>query len=59
LTKELARIGAEIEKVQQKLENPSFVQKVPPAVLEEHQKRLNEWKAKQQQVQNSLEALGS
>ena len=42
LTKELARIDGEIEKVQQKLGNPSFTQKVPPAVLEEHQKRLTD-----------------
>jgi valyl-tRNA synthetase len=58
LTKDLARIDAEIEKVQQKLGNPSFVQKVPPAVLEEHQKRLADWQAKRLQVQNSLSALG-
>ncbi|MHC1767785.1 MAG: valine--tRNA ligase [Verrucomicrobiia bacterium] len=58
LTKELARIKAEIQKVQQKLENPNFVQKVPPAVLEEHQKRLADWKAKYEQVQASLQALG-
>jgi valyl-tRNA synthetase len=58
LTKELAKISAEIAKVEQKLSNPSFVQKVPPAVLEEHQKRLADWKAKEQQVRNSLAALG-
>jgi valyl-tRNA synthetase len=58
LTKELARIAAEIEKVQQKLNNPSFVQKVPPAVLEEHQKRLADWQAKQQQIRTALENLG-
>jgi valyl-tRNA synthetase len=58
LGKELARIAIEIEKVQQKLNNPSFVQKVPPSVLEEHQKRLADWQAKEQQVRNSLEGLG-
>jgi valyl-tRNA synthetase len=58
LEKENARISAEIDKVQQKLDNPQFVQKVPPAVLEEHRKRLAEWQGKQQQVQNSLRTLG-
>ncbi|MSU04775.1 MAG: hypothetical protein EXS23_06010, partial [Pedosphaera sp.] len=46
-----------IEKVQQKLANPSFTQKVPPAVLEDHRKRLIDWQAKQEQAQRSLEAL--
>jgi valyl-tRNA synthetase len=58
LAKELGKIAVEIEKVQQKLINPNFVQKVPPAVLEEHRKRLADWQAKEQQVQNSLAALG-
>jgi valyl-tRNA synthetase len=58
LTKELARIAAEIDKVQQKLNNPSFVGKVPSAVLEEHRRRLADWQNKQKQVQSSLNALG-
>ncbi|MDB6025531.1 MAG: vals: valine--trna ligase, partial [Verrucomicrobiales bacterium] len=40
LTKEVEKISSEIEKVQSKLNNPGFTQKVPPAVLEDHQKRL-------------------
>ena len=59
LIKELAKIAAEIEKVQQKLANPNFVQKVPPAVLEEHRKRLEEWQAKQQQAEASIQVLGN
>ncbi len=57
LTKEVVRIAAEIEKVQQKLANPSFVEKVPPAVLQDHQKRLADWQSKLQQVKASLDAL--
>src|SRR5207249_8821946 len=34
LTKELVKIDAEIEKVQTKLNNPNFTQKVQPPVLE-------------------------
>ncbi len=58
LTKELGKIDVEIEKVQQKLNNPSFVEKVPPAVLEDHRKRLLDWTTKRCQVNASLEGLG-
>lgn len=57
LTKELAKIDAEIDKVNQKLNNPAFTQKVPPAVLDEHQKRLADWQAKRQKVQSSLDGI--
>ena len=57
LTKELAKANTEIEKVQQKLNNPAFVQKVPPHVLADHQNRLAEWQAKQQHAQSALNAL--
>ena len=58
LAKELEKVQAEIDKVNQKLNNPAFVQKVPPRVLEENQKRLAEWQAKHSQIQKALEALG-
>jgi len=58
LQKEIAKAEAEIGKVQQKLNNPAFVQKVPPQVLEEHQKRLADWQSKHQQLQASFHALG-
>ena len=57
LSKELDKINAEIAKVEQKLGNPNFTAKVPPAVLEEHQKRLADWQAKHARVQSALEAL--
>ena len=57
LNKELEKINAEIVKVEQKLNNPAFTQKVPVAVLAEHQKRLIEWQAKKQQVEAALKAL--
>ncbi len=59
LQKETAKAGAEILKVKQKLENPAFVQKVPPAVLEEHQKRLAGWQSKLEHLRQSLESLGA
>jgi valyl-tRNA synthetase len=57
LTKELEKIVAEITKVEQKLANPAFTQKVPPEVLEEHKKRLADWQAKKQHVRAALDAL--
>ncbi len=59
LTKEKEKIEAEIEKVKQKLANPAFTQKVPPAVLREHEQRLVDWQAKLEHVKAALEALGS
>jgi valyl-tRNA synthetase len=57
VTKELEKIEAEISKVEQKLANPNFTQKVPPQVLQEHQQRLAEWQAKRAAVKAALGAL--
>jgi valyl-tRNA synthetase len=57
VTKELEKIEAEIVKVEQKLANPKFTEKVPPQVLLEHQQRLAEWQAKREQVKAAIEAL--
>jgi len=58
LTKEVEKIKSEIVKVEQKLANPNFTTKVPPAVLAEHEQRLVEWRTKLAHTQASLEALG-
>ncbi len=58
LGKELEKIRAEIAKVEQKLANPSFAQKVPPAVLDEHKQRLADWQSKLAQTKAAIEALG-
>ena len=58
LTKEIEKIQSEIVKVEQKLANPNFTTKVPPAVLVEHEQRLIEWKTKLAHTQSSLEVLG-
>ena len=57
LTKEVEKDKAEIAKVEQKLANPNFTQKVPPAVLAEHEARLGEWKNKLARDQAALDAL--
>jgi len=57
LTKELEKVEAEIAKVQERLSNPAFSQKVPPNVLAEHKKRLTEWQTKKDHILAALAAL--
>jgi len=57
LTKELQKIEAEISKVEQKLANPNFTQKVPVNVLEEHKQRLADWQGKREHMKAALAAL--
>ncbi|MFZ9855329.1 MAG: valine--tRNA ligase [Limisphaerales bacterium] len=59
LGKELEKVRAEIGKVEAKLSNPAFTEKVPAKVLEEHRQRLLDWQAKERQVLSSLENLPS
>jgi valyl-tRNA synthetase len=59
LKKELEKIEAEAAKVEQKLANPNFAQKVPANVLAEHQQRLAEWHGKRDHVKSALAALPS
>jgi valyl-tRNA synthetase len=58
LGKEIAKVQDELGKVRAKLENPSFAEKVPPAVLEEHRQRERAWSDKLAQLQRMLEVLG-
>ena len=58
LAKEVEKNQSEIVKVEQKLANPNFTQKVPAAVLAEHEQRLADWKAKLAHTQAALDALG-
>jgi len=58
LKKELEKIESEISKVEQKLANPNFTQKVPATVLEEHKQRLADWQGKLAHAKSALTALG-
>ncbi len=57
LAKELEKIRSEIGKVEEKLANPAFAEKVPAKVLDEHKQRLADWQAKEKQVQASIDNL--
>jgi valyl-tRNA synthetase len=59
LKRELEKIEAEAAKVEQKLANPNFAQKVPANVLQEHKQRLADWQAKREHAQSALAALQS
>jgi valyl-tRNA synthetase len=57
LQKEIEKCEGEISKVEQKLANPNFTQKVPVTVLQEHQQRLAEWQTKRDHAKAALAAL--
>jgi valyl-tRNA synthetase len=57
LKKELEKVDAEIVKVETKLANPAFTQKVPVNVLAEHQQRLVEWQTKRERLLEGLSGL--
>ncbi|MDP7011335.1 MAG: valine--tRNA ligase [Verrucomicrobiota bacterium] len=57
LGKQLEKIEKEIAKVNAKLNNPNFVEKVPEEVLQESRDRLADWQEKDQQARKALEYL--
>ena len=59
LKKEVEKAEAEIAKVEQKLANPNFTQKVPPQVLQDHQQRLAEWQGKLAHAKAAMDPLSS
>ncbi len=59
LNKQLEKIEQEIKKVQNKLNNPNFRDKVPAEVLEEHEQRFKDWETKKGRIHAALDALGN
>ena len=57
LTREIAKTADELTKVRAKLANPSFADKVPPAVLEEHRQREANFAGKLAQLEARRAAL--
>jgi valyl-tRNA synthetase len=58
LGKEIARLEAEIEKARTNLGNSSFVERAPPAVVDQMKKRLAEFEAKHSDMRSQLGKLG-
>lgn len=58
LKKEIAKVTEELARVRAKLENPSFTEKVPTAVLDEHKQREANWQEKLEQLQRMNAMLG-
>ena len=58
LSKEATRLEGELVKVNAKLANEAFVNKVPPAVLEQERKRLVEFTATLEKLKAQLQRLG-
>jgi len=58
LDKEIARLANEITKATAKLSNASFVDRAPPAVVEQEKKRLAEFAATLEKVQAQRARLG-
>jgi valyl-tRNA synthetase len=59
LNKEITRVEDELAKVRAKLTNPSFTEKVPASVLEEHKQREATWAEKLAQLQKMRDALAA
>ncbi|MCP5517440.1 MAG: valine--tRNA ligase [Verrucomicrobiales bacterium] len=57
LTKELAKVAVEIQKVEQKLGNENFTSRAPAPILAEHHQRLTDWQARREQIKAALECL--
>ncbi len=58
LAKEAARLDGEIAKARGKLDNQAFVAKAPAAVIEQEHRRLADFSAARDKIQQQLERLG-
>ena len=58
LSKERARLQADIDKAQSKLDNPSFVERAPPSIVAQERERLARVTATLQKVDEQLQRLG-
>ena len=58
LEKTMARVDDEISKISRKLDNPGFVAKAPPEVVEENRRRLDEENSRRSAIEAALARLG-
>ena len=59
LTKEIAKLTGEIDKVDKKLGNEAFVAKARPEVVEEQRERREEWMAAKAKLADALQRLAA
>ena len=59
LRKELAKLDGEVEKINRKLDNQSFVAKAPPEVVEEQRERVEEFGLARGKVLEALERIAA
>jgi valyl-tRNA synthetase len=57
LESEMAKVQAEIDKVERKLATESFVRNAPPEVVLEHRKRLERWQVRLEALRGARDAL--
>jgi valyl-tRNA synthetase len=57
LEKQIARIESEVRTVEAKLQNKSFIDRAPAAVVEEHRRRLNEFNAQLAKLKHARAGL--
>jgi valyl-tRNA synthetase len=55
---EIVKVEAELAKVNAKLADPTFVEKVPAAVLEDHRQRHAKWSEKLETLKTTMKTLG-
>jgi valyl-tRNA synthetase len=58
VSKEIAKVESELEKVTAKLADTNFTAKVPQKVLDEHQQRKADWEEKLAKLREMMAALG-
>ena len=58
LSKEIERLESEVAKARAKLGNASFVERAPPAVVEQEKKRLADFESKHADLRTQLGKLG-
>jgi len=57
LDREIAKVESEVRTVETKLQNKSFLDRAPAAVVEEHQRRLKEFTAQLAKLKQARAAL--
>ena len=58
VTAEIAKVEEELTKVNAKLADQSFIEKVPAAVLDDHRQRHAKWSEKLETLKSTLKTLG-